>query len=214
MGRDRSHIAGSARASSPTPGRVRATSLNRRTPISQAGRNVSPYPPSLTTTSGGQLKQPYKLELASEPCSGELPIAFQGGYRDVQSLGGVGFAQTAEKTQFNHFGRPLVERLQTGQPLVNRQQSFIELPGAVRFQELQPDLAAAALSAPNATSVIHQHPPQLLGCNGEKMSPIFPVDRTGAAEPQIRLMHESRGLELPLAASPGALPIELGADNN
>ena len=39
--------------------------LNRRTPISQAGRNLSTYPPSLTTTSGGQLKQPYKLELAS-----------------------------------------------------------------------------------------------------------------------------------------------------
>jgi hypothetical protein len=58
-----------------------------------------------------------------------------------------------------------------------------------------PDLAATALSAPNAARVVHQHSPQLLGCNGEKMSPIFPVDRAGAAEPQVHLVHKSRGLQ-------------------
>jgi hypothetical protein len=36
--------------------------------------------------------------------------------------------RTTKKTQFNHLGRSLIKRLQTGQALVNRQQSFIEFP--------------------------------------------------------------------------------------
>src|SRR5258707_12307693 len=95
--------------------------------------------------------QKSNCKLAREPSPSELPIAFQRGYGDVQSLGGIRFAQAAEKAQFNRFGRALVERLQTGQALVNRQHSFIELPNtAVGFQKLELDLAAAALFAPDA----------------------------------------------------------------
>jgi len=48
-------------------------------------------------------------KLARKPCSCELPIAFQRGCGDVQSLGGIDFAQAAEKAQFNHFGRALIQ---------------------------------------------------------------------------------------------------------
>jgi hypothetical protein len=49
-----------------------------------------------------------------------------------------------KKTHFDYFGCPRVERLQAGQALVDRQQSFIEFPGSpVRFQEFEPDLASA-----------------------------------------------------------------------
>ena len=62
--------------------------------------------------------------------------------------------------------------------------------------------------------MVHQYAPQLLGCNSEEMSPIFPVDRAGAAQPQVRLVDESRGLQgvFPALAPhlPGCDAMQLG----
>ena len=43
--------------------------------------------------------------------SSKVPVPFQRGERNTESLGRFSFAQSAEKAQFNYFGSPAIEGL-------------------------------------------------------------------------------------------------------
>jgi len=74
LGRDRGHVAGSVRPSSPALLPDRACGLNCGATGPQARRNVGSQLPLLTTTSGGLLKQPDKQKVARFMNSGPPPV--------------------------------------------------------------------------------------------------------------------------------------------
>jgi len=111
------------------------------------------------------------LQLAEEPRAGQIPFAVNGAHRDTKRGGGFVRGEAAEETQFHQLAFAVVDLLQGGQGLVERQQIRASIRRSSGFAERNQNRPAAALLSAPGDGLIHEHPPRCAvsahrGCPG------------------------------------------------
>src|SRR5215831_2763548 len=83
---------------------------------------------------------------------------------------------------------------------MDSQQSLVKLPGrVVSIEQSRAYLPTAAFFASEATRIIHQDTPQLLGGDGEEVCSIMPLDMLRTTQADVSLMDQGRCLKRVLA---------------
>lgn len=112
---------------------------------------------------------------------GQIPIALQRSHRNTQGVRGLGLVQSAKEAQFDDFGSPFIERLQTVEGLVDGQQPLIESDHlSIPVPKIESFETASSLFTPYPAGMVHQHTAQLLRGDCQEMRAIFPVRRCRA----------------------------------
>jgi len=165
-----------------------------------------PRPGGLVLPRAQDLLRPRLLgqRFLAAPHVGERLALGVGEAADVAELDGAGLA-SVETPQAVH---RLVEREEVDRP---------RLGGRYRSGERDPQVVAAALARTPGPGALHQDPAHDPGGDAQEMGAVPPVD-VGLDEPQVRLVHQRRGLQGPAgrippqlrAREPPKLPVDEG----
>ena len=134
--------------------------------------------------------------MSQEPGSGEFPIAFQSGDRDIEEIRRFGFGKAAEIAQLDNRGGTSIELGEPGEYFIECEQ--VGVPGeagGVEIAKFNAQVAAASLVSVAGARVIDQNAAHLAGGNHEEVLTVRPGDSSAIVQPEIEFVDESGGLE-------------------
>jgi len=118
---------------------------------------------------------PGAAHFPAQPCTGKVPVAYDGVRSDSQHFGRFIHAQTTEKAHLENFALALVCLRKALQREIQAHNLF-HLVGGEHHGGIDWNVnrAASTLLAPLFSGVIHQNVPHHLGSDREKMRAVAP----------------------------------------
>src|SRR6266545_6743698 len=145
-------------------------------------------------------------ELAEKEQLRRRPLALDRGGGNSEDLADLLIVEAGEKPHLDDPRLPLVLARQRLQRLVDEKDFEVPPLGQIEQRlDRQGPAALATLVPLAATGVVHEDHPHQLGGEAEKVRLVAPLHLATVHQPQIYLMHQSRGLE----RVPGILSFEV-----